>query len=299
MAARRMSLALLFFGLVAWPVAFGIGSQGRGWRQPIVQLAALLIPCALALVTTANLRSPRWRAVTVPMAFAALPVAALWFRPIANVVAEKLTGAIEPLPLPELMRHPEFSQWFGPSYAGVCKIFVLLCPGLALLLSLVSRDNLGRFSRAFLVCLGVCMVWALEGFETSRPGPDSSTNLLVQRSMGRPTVLRWFDGNREYSRAVYSWRRPLDRGHYVDVCAEPPSETAVDWNGDGQWDVWTRRVATNDDPGCGLEYRVDTLGILGEPDWTFVLPMWDLDQADDMIAKARLHGVKQPSGRAR
>ncbi len=292
-AARRMSLTLIAFAFMFVLVVVAVlalvnPSWPYGWDGPAAMLVLLSLVTPPAILAAWNRRSRGWRIVTIPMGVVAIPVAAIWFRPIANSLAAWMLGTIEPLPLPESVGPGFLWRFAMPTYSQVCTILVFLLPGLGLVLSWIWDNKPKRFRLGLIFSLGICVTWALQGFETSRFERDGPRHVRLQRWMGRPTVVHYFEGDLEHSRTTYGWRRPFDEGDYIDACARPPYEESIDWNKDGQWDVWTRWVKIDTPPGCGMEYRVDTKGILGEPDWTFVLPMDD-DRASEMIAKARMY----------
>jgi hypothetical protein len=72
-------------------------------------------------------------------------------------------------------------------------------------------------------------------------------------------------------------------------CVTQPAESRSDRNGDGAWDVWTRRLDRSDAEEsyeCSVAYDVDTTKD-GEPDWHFIVGIDEVEQAEERIAKRR------------
>jgi hypothetical protein len=70
-------------------------------------------------------------------------------------------------------------------------------------------------------------------------------------------------------RFLYTWGAPYEVGDPIASCAAIPPEVWEDADGDGEWDIWRRRVGPDQRGECATEYRVD-LDRDGRADWRFI-----------------------------
>jgi hypothetical protein len=125
--------------------------------------------------------------------------------------------------------------------------------------------------RALLIFAAVALGWWLFGV---RIDPEMGVRTVAWRWFGRYTCVDIFwerEGMKGRSRYLFPWSEPFTPGSHpnpITSCHSIP-ETWEDWDGDGKWDIWMRRMPPDARGECATEYRID-LDRDETPDWKFI-----------------------------
>jgi hypothetical protein len=140
--------------------------------------------------------------------------------------------------------------------------------------------------RVLVTIAAIGIAWWLFGFSTYREGPFVTR---MYRRFGRVTRIdlsAWNGQTITRERILYPWSEPYEPGDPITSCAAIPPEVWQDWNSDGTWDTWLRRVGPDQRGDCSTEYQVDLTND-GRPDWKFISPYTGSEEARRQIVARR------------